>query len=293
MNRRSSRPYTRSILCSAGLVLIWGLATVPGRGQEVADRDETIKAERLESLREMKEMIGTLKVATISHGDKLEAKHLAKPLLHYFDQPRKILDATLWCIGDRGRPAAFCKIEKISVADRNRWLYCFASLSTVPIEAEWGEGKTFSTTGPGIRFTDLAGAPAPADAKGARLRQAKDLVRRINVSLADPDLAFKENLRLLSQPLHRYEDVQAGILDGAVFGFSTNGTCPDLLVLLEAQQGKDGTAKWAMAAARMTNCELHLRDQDREVWQAPFLRFADRIGENLDTWMFFWAKDSR
>jgi hypothetical protein len=118
-------------------------------------------------------------------------------------------------------------------------------------------------------------------------------VRRINVSLADPDLMFKENLRLLTQPIHHYDDDEAGILDGAIFGFSTNGTCPDLLVLIEAQKAKDAPAKWTIAMARMTNCELRLRDQDREIWSAPFLRFADRLGENLDTWMFFWAAERR
>jgi hypothetical protein len=294
MDRQSIRWKARwSVLCGALLFLISALATVPGRGEETADGDEARKAERLASLNEMKELIATLKVWAVNEGDKVEAKLLAKPLLHYFDQPRKIFDATLWCFGEQGRPAAFCKIEKIGVADRSRWLYCFASLSTSPIEAEWAEGKTFSATGPGIKFSDLPGAPLPADGKGGRSRQVKDLVRRINVSLADPDLMFKENLRLLTQPIHRYEDDEAGILEGAIFGFSTNGTCPDLLVLIEAQKVKNAPAKWTIAMARMTNCELRLRDQDREIWSAPFLRFGDRLGENLDTWMFFWADERR
>jgi hypothetical protein len=275
------------------LFLLSGLASAPGRGEESANSDEARNAERLASLKEMKELIGTLKVSTVNDGNKVEAKLLAKPLLHYFDQPRKIFDGTLWCFGEQGRPAAFCKIEKIGVADRSRWLYCFASLSTVPIEAEWAEGKTFSAKGPGIKFSDLPGAPLPADGKGGRSRQVKDLVRRVNVSLADPDLMFKENLRLLTQPIHRYDDDEAGILDGSIFAFSTNGTCPDLLVLIEAQKAKDAPAKWMIAMARMTNCELRLRDQDREIWSAPFLRFADRLGENLDTWMFFWADERR
>ena len=238
-------------------------------------------------------MIETVKVSTGNEGDKVAAKLLAKPLLHYFDQPRKIFDATLCVLADWHRPAAFCKIEKIGVAGRDRWLYCFASLSTLPIEAEWAEGKTFSTTGPAVRFSDLPGAPAPADDKGGRSRQVKELARRLTVSLADPDLMFKENLRLLTQPIHRYDDEPAGILEGSIFGFSTNGTCPDLLVLVEAQKMKDAPAKWKIAMARMTNCELRVRDQDREIWSAPFLRFGDRIGENLETWMFFWAKENR
>ena len=237
MSRNHRVSIVEEPLWSALLFLILGLATVPGRGQEATDSDQARKAERLESLREMKEMIGTLKVSSVNEADKVETKPLAKPLLHYYDQPRKILDATLWCFGEQGRPSAFCKIEKIAVADRNRWLYCFASLSTSPIEAEWADGKTFSATNPGVRFMDLQGAPVPAEGKEGRSRQVKELVRRVNVSLADPDLMFRENLRLLTQPLHRYEDAKAGILEGAIFGFSTNGTCPDLIVLVEAQRG--------------------------------------------------------
>ncbi|HEY3966717.1 MAG TPA: hypothetical protein VGM05_19295 [Planctomycetaceae bacterium] len=294
MNRGSIRGGRRlGKLCGVLFSVVMALAATVGRCQETDDGGQTRKAERLESLREMTDMIGTLKVWTVSDGDKVEAAPLAKPLLHYHDQPRKIVDATLWCFGKQGRPAAFCKIEKIGAAGRGRWLYCFASLSLSPIEAEWAEGKTFATTGPAVTFSDLVGAPVPAEEKAARLRQVKELVRRINVSLADPDLMFKENLRLLTQPLHLYDDQPAGILDGAIFGFSTNGTCPDLLVLIEAQKAKGARATWRLAVARMTNCELRLRDQDREIWNAPFLRFADRLGENLETWMFFWAKDSR
>ena len=63
--------------------------------------------------------------------------------------------------------------------------------------------------------------------------------------------------------------------------------------LWKAQTVKDASAKWKIAVARMTNCELRLRDQDREIWNAPFLRFADRLGENLGTWIFFWANEGR
>lgn len=281
----------RGWYCAVALMLISSFAA--SHAQETTDTDEARKAERQESLREMKEMIGTLKVATVDNRDRVDAKLIDKPLLHYRDQPRKIFDATLWCFGEQGRPAAFCKIEKIGVAGRDRWLYNFVSLSASPIEAEWAEGKTFSAEGAGVKFLDLAGATEPAETKAGRSRQFKDLVRRISVSLADPDLNFKENLRLLTQPLYRYDDAPSGILEGAVFGFSTNGTCPDLLVLLEAQSMKDAPAKWRIAAARMTNCELRLRDNDREVWNAPFLRFADELGKNLDTWMFFWANEGR
>ena len=72
----------------------------------------------------------------------------------------------------------------------------------------------------------------------------------------------------------------------------THGTNPDLLVLLEARTGTDGSPDdWQMAAVRMTNCELTVLDGQRELWTAPFIRFADRVGQNLETWTFFWGRE--
>jgi len=287
------RGIQRGILRGTLLLLISGFVAVPGRGQESAEADQAARAARLESLRDMKALIGTLKVSTVNQEDKVEAKLLTKPLLHYQDQPRNILDATLWCFGEKGRPAALCKVEKISVAGKNRWLYCFASMSTLPIEGVWAEGKTFSAAEPGVTFSSLPGAPVPANGKNDRSRQINSLVRRVNLIVTDPDLKFQENLRIQRQPIHRYDDEEAGILDGALFRFSTDGTCPDLLVLIEAQKEKDEAAQWKIAMARMTNCELQVRDQDRESFSAPFLRFADHLGENLGTWTYFWATENR
>jgi hypothetical protein len=185
-----------------------------------------------------------------------------------------------------------CKIEKYPDQEQggHRWLYCFASLSTARVGARWGTTREFSTTKPGLTFFDLKGAPAPADTKPARSRQLKDLARRRAVSIADPDQGFKENMRLLTQPIHNYDDAATGITDAAIFVFSTNGTNPDVLVLIEAQRENQGLAKWRFAVARMTNGELTLRDGEDKAWTAPFVGFADNLGANLDTWTFFYAK---
>src|SRR5690348_4995816 len=105
-----SRAIQRSIQCGTLVFLISTFAAVPGRGQETSEGDQAVRAGRLESLRDMKALIGTLKVSTVNQGNKVEAKLLTKPLLHYQDQPRNILDATLWCFGEKGRPAALCKV---------------------------------------------------------------------------------------------------------------------------------------------------------------------------------------
>jgi hypothetical protein len=117
----------------------------------------------------------------------------------------------------------------------------------------------------------------------------KDPARRISISIADPDQGFKENMRLLVRPIHLYNDPDAGILDGAAFVFSTNGTNPDVLVLVEAQETATTKFQWRFAPARMTTGELSVRDGETEVWTVPFSSFEPNIGLNLDTWMYFFA----
>jgi hypothetical protein len=45
-----------------------------------------------------------------------------EPIFRYSDQPRHILDATIWVWGRSGRPNVLQKIELTDVADRTRYL---------------------------------------------------------------------------------------------------------------------------------------------------------------------------
>lgn len=275
----------------AAVVIQCAIATTAGDDINAEPDSSAKNAEREQSLKQMRDMARGIEVKRGREKEKVAAGLLAEPILRYNDQPRHILDATLWCFGTKGRPAAFCKIEKYpDENDGHRWLYCFASLSTSLVDAQWRDDKEFSATKPGIAFLDLKDAPQPAATKAARLRQMKDLVRRISISLADPDQGFKENLRLLARPVHLYDDADAGILDGAAFVLSTNGTNPDAIVVIEAQEITKGKFHWRFAPARMTTGELSVRDGETEVWTVSFSSFAPNIGRNLDTWIYFYAK---
>jgi hypothetical protein len=279
------------VVIFAALAVIGAIAFGAPADEKVARANaRATNTQRDESLRRMREMAGKIEVKSGSEQEQVTAGLVPEPVMRYNDQPRKILDATLWCFGTKGRPAAFCKIEKYPGEDQaSRWLYCFASLSKALVGAQWQEDKRFSATRPGIAFIDLKGAPAPASTKAARLRQMKELVQRISVSLADPDQGFRENLRLLVRPVHLYDDPDAEVLDGAAFVFSTNGTNPDVIVLIEAQGTAKKNFQWRIAPARMTTGELSVRDGETEVWTAPFSSFEPNIGLNLDTWMYFYA----
>src|SRR5947209_7567407 len=90
----------------------------------------------------------------------------------------------------------------------------------------------------------LEGAEEPAQ----RLLQMRELAAGCAVTKRERDDSASE-LRLLPQPIYRYEAAQAGVIDGAIFVF-VQGTDPDLFLLLEARES-GGKAEWQFAACRM------------------------------------------
>ena len=76
----------------------------------------------------------------------------------------------------------------------------------------------------------------------------RELTRDFSASIGRK--VYRHELRLLTQPLYRYEHKEGQVLDGALFAFA-EGTDPELLLLVEARQRKDQPAEWQYAPARM------------------------------------------
>ena len=70
---------------------------------------------------------------------------------------------------------------------------------------------------------------------------------------------------------------------GAIFGFATNGTNPDLLLLLEAG-GKAQSPAWHFAPARMTSGGVNLKFGNATVWEVPWVNWDEAP---FPTWTFF------
>jgi hypothetical protein len=114
---------------------------------------------------------------------------------------------------------------------------------------------------PGVAWERLEGAPAPAATRAARLTQMRSHVRRYSVSI---QVEGESDLRLMAQPLYRYPDAVAGVVDGAVFSFAMS-TDPELLVLLEDREVA-GKPAWHVAFARFGNKAMTVKDGERIVF---------------------------
>jgi hypothetical protein len=116
---------------------------------------------------------------------------------------------------------------------------------------------------PGIELKPLEDRDEVPAAKELRLSAMRNIARRFSASVTDTT-SGRQELRMLTQPLHRYQDPGTGLVDGAIFAFA-KGTNPEVLLVLEAQS-QDGRAQWHFGLARMSERECFAQYSHRDIW---------------------------
>lgn len=165
----------------------------------------------------------------------------------------------------------------------------FQSLSEKPLTAKFHGDEVWKTSEPGPRFVPIPKAPPPAPSAAARLLQLKQLARDFQATKKERDGSQGE-LRLLTQPIHRYEAAAEGIMDGALFVF-VQGTDPEVFLLFEARNDESKTGQWHYAATRMNGVELRLHHREQEVWRAEELTWK-MIYDHRQTYTNFAFKET-
>jgi hypothetical protein len=253
------------------------LLTAPCSGDEPAEGRRTQLLEQMRSLAE--------KTAVEYVSGTSQLKLVKEPVFRYDDQPRRFIDATMWIWTDGGRPVACQKVEAKLEFNTGEplWGYCFTSLSADKLKVAW-PGRTYQSTEPGIAWQSFTDGFPPAAGNTQRKRQLRELARGFTGRiLQNPRTGDSSEMRLFTTPIFEYSDPDSKQLVGAVFGFETNGTNPDVLVLIEAR-GAAEKPQWQFAPARMTNGGISLNYRDRKVWEAPFVEPGDGPFSN---WLFF------
>jgi hypothetical protein len=254
------------------MMLFAACAAVPALAQEpVGNTDET-KAWAEEAaalaLAEAKSFDIRLKTAD---GETLTL--IEKPLLRWSNTYDAAVFGSIYVWTHQGRPAAISSIFKFFTARRsfNAELH---SLASEPLIATKQERIAWQPLNAGVQFQKLALAPAPAKTSAARLTQMRQIARDFSADVTTVIGKTKHELRLMPQPLMRYEQAGA-VLDGALFAFA-RATDPDVILLLEAA-GTGDELHWQYALARMHVGALSARYREAEVWsveemQQPYSR---------------------
>jgi hypothetical protein len=220
--------------------------------------------------------------------EKLELRR--EPVMRYtgdFDHSHG--EVYVWTY--QGRAELLGCIFSQPVGDRQRRImHEFHSLALRPLVAGRPGGSGWLAQEPGIKFEAIPGAPAPAASEARRLTQMRALARRFGAHIARQD-AQSDELRLLPQPLYRYEPAgeDSPVVDGAVFAYVwTVSTDPEVVLVLEAR--RDGSeVRWEFAFARSTSRGAWTTYQKREVWRVAATKY-NSPGMKSDHYGLFLVK---
>lgn len=240
----------------------------PSRSSEDPNQNEN-KAEREDKRRRRhaaQEHVTSLSMRTAGQAGMV-IEPVDRPLLAFGDPTRSASHGMLWALGKKGRPAAFLKLWQASERP-TIWYQSATRTDDKHLLLQLPDGRRWHPPVAPVPRTDLDGAPQVADDAAARLRQLKALAKRFAAyEVGDPDNSRFE-LRLLVQPVHRYDDASNDIRDGAVFVFA-HGTNPEIVLLLEAIGVSNERPSWQYGAFPVSSAELHVELDGRKVWKRP------------------------
>jgi hypothetical protein len=166
----------------------------------------------------------------------------------------------------RGRPVVVGSI--FSHPEEGKRILCheFHSLAEEELQPKHPQTEPWEPKAP-VEMLPLVGAAAPEQSPSKRLLQMKALARDFTAYSVDY-MKERWELRLLGQPLYRYEKPQDDVIDGTIFAFVTSaGTDPEVVLVLEARKQGSGPA-WFYRAIRFSDSDLHVQRDGKEVWNS-------------------------
>jgi hypothetical protein len=215
--------------------------------------------------------------------DRNEPLEFRKQPIYVWTNPVRAAqqDGLVFLWTSRGRAEAVGTIFSSTAGPMRGFTHEFHSLSmgTLYVDRRGTHDATWTPRGTGIELVPIEGAPAPAATAAQRLGQIRALAREFSATTRDAS-NNRYTLRLLSQPLYRYESTDPDVLDGAVFAFVTSaGTDPEVILVVEARKPSSPASTaptWHYALARFSDLRLSVRHKDKEVftaepipWDAP------------------------
>jgi hypothetical protein len=238
--------------------------------------DATLERQRQEEVALLAPAKARMLDLRVGGGDTKAALH-AEPLLRWSNPTAGSVHGEVFLWHVEGRPVAAASIF--------RWYHPFkdgtieiVSLSPAAVSASEGKQVLWDCRSPGVIFHELPEAAAPAPARGGRLTQMRAAARRFEARLKDErgGEPVTRALRLLNQPIHRYESPKQGVMDGALFALAEVND-PEVLMMIEAAKVNE-SLKWRYALARMNNHELEVRLDGKAVqtWQRIQSPWKDR-----------------
>ena len=167
-----------------------------------------------------------------------------------------------------GRPEAIGSIwskSEVEIPGKRTICHSFHSLALGPLHANRNDKTSWHPLRAGIAPKLIPGAALPAASPRLRLTQMRTLARDFTVSQFVGRVETKRQmLRLLPQPIFRYEAETDDSLDGGIFVFLRDWD-PEILLLVEIRETPAGW-RWHYAPIRFCSSDALVKHKDKEVW---------------------------
>lgn len=242
---------------SAGLslLLLCSFASAIAQAQENADADVVEKRHE--------RMLELARGYALKLGDEVVSLY-EKPVFRWSTPERDAIGGEMYLWLYHGRPIATIGIWTYDDIKDSHELQSLATaplVGTSPLYPQWRPAAT------GLEFRRVEGVPPPDKSPVRRQTQMRTILRQKFSGQMTKDNKSQVELRLLPQPLYRYETLPTDVSDGAVFALAF-GTDPEVLVLLEARKGRaaDEPDQWFYAFAPATSAQVVGRVDGVEVW---------------------------
>ena len=187
-------------------------------------------------------------------------------LMHWQNTERSQEQGSMYVWLDGDRPAVLASIFTYEHSNRVFCKHEIISLADYPLTARMANTQVWTPKTPGLKWMPLTGAGEPADLPARRLSQMRAIAREFSGTVTKPKGEVTK-LRLLTNPLIRYQPTDQTVVDGAVFSFAVV-TDPELLLVIEAIQ-ENGKLSWRYAVASSHYWQLELQRNGEVVWSVP------------------------
>jgi hypothetical protein len=209
-------------------------------------------------------------LAASANARKLELR--PEPILRWTNPvPEKQMRGEVFLWTDDGRPAAVLNVFQMDEGSGPQECYEFCSLANDNLSTTQTAMRQWSPTSSHMRMAPVPNAPPPAINPRQRLSQMRELTSGFLCQKTNRK-DETQTLRLLSQPLIRYESKLHGVADGALFTF-VEATDPEAYLLLEARVLGD-SMQWHFGFARMASVKMQASLDNKKVWEVDMLPYT-------------------
>ena len=253
------------------LILVLGIVgQTESSAIQVPDQDS--QTEAAERLAFMKNSANAFQISFDSEREETVLKLHPDPILRSSNATgRSNGGVFLWTVG--GRPEAV--VEIVFFMKQNRWMHNLQSLSMQKLIAQRDGKPIWTPLSSGMELKRIADVALPAESKTHRLLQMKSIARDFNATVTT-NYSGKNVLRLLPQPLYRYENTGPDLVDGALFCMVL-GTSAEAILLLEARQASDGL-QWQYGLVPLNPAPTIATYKGEVVWSVPRRPFPQPRG---------------